>query len=92
MVDLSKLSQEQRWGLQFALKQFNEAEKQELTEQQYADRVFGMACDSWYSQLISAKKSMALELFDALSPEEQVALVAQLQIPDVLPGNFGDLV
>lgn len=88
IVDITKLSQEQRWGLQFALKQFNEAEQQSMTEQQYGDRVFGLACDSWYSQLVASKKAMALALFDALSPDEQMALVAQLQVPDVLPGNF----
>jgi hypothetical protein len=97
MVDLTKLSQEQKWGLSYATKLANDAtiasnlgkpsgeQKPLLTEQQYADSVFRGACDSYYASLLDFKKKNALQLFDALSPQQQAALVAQLQIPDVLP-------
>jgi hypothetical protein len=96
MVDLTKLSQEQRWGLAYATKLANDAtnasnlgepsgdQRPSLTEQQYADSVFRAACDSYYASLLDYKKKNALQLFDALSPQQQAALVAQLQIPDVL--------
>lgn len=85
IVDLTKLSQQQRWGLQFALLQSIQEGEPSRTEQQYADQVFALACESWYSQLIEAKKAKAFELFDALTPEQQAQLVEQLQIPDILP-------
>lgn len=37
-----------------------------------------------YSELISFKEQEALRMFRAKSPEEQEAIVKQLQIPDVL--------
>lgn len=86
IVDITKLSQEQRWGLQFALLQSIQDGEPVKTEQQYADQIFASACDSWYTRLVDAKKAKALEMFDALTPEQQAHLVEQLQIPDVLPG------
>lgn len=56
-----------------------------LTSQSYIDGVVRSACSSYYKQLIDFKKTNALAMFDALSPEQQAALVAQLNIPDVLP-------
>ena len=107
MIDLSQLTQEQRWGVDFACLEANkpivteneqitasnaslpEADKKPLkelfTSQSYLEHVIKSACDSYYKQLIDHKKKSALQMFDALSPEQQAALVAQLQIPDVLP-------
>lgn len=87
MIDLTELTQEQRWGLQFALLQSIQEGEPSKTEQQYADQVFALACDSWYAQLIEAKKAKAFELFDALTPEQQAQLVEQLQIPNMLPSQ-----
>jgi uncharacterized protein (DUF3084 family) len=56
-----------------------------FTAQSYLESVIRSACDSYYKQLLDYKKQNALAMFDALSPEEQAALVAQLGIPDVLP-------
>jgi len=107
MIDLSKLTQEQRWGVDFATLEANkpivteneqitasnaslpDADKKPLkqlfTAQTYIESVMRYACDSYYKQLIEFKKKNALAMFDALTPEQQAALVAQLQIPDVLP-------
>lgn len=87
MIDLTQLTQEQSWGLEFVVQQLNEGKpegEQPTTVQEYADSVFKSACDSYYSQLLKHKKDMALAMFDALSPEEQAALVAQLGVPDVV--------
>ncbi len=107
MIDLLQLTQEQRWGVDFATLEANkpiqteneqitqsnaslpEADKKPLkelfTSQSYLETVMRSACDSYYKQLIDFKKKSALQMFDSLSPEQQAALVAQLQIPDVLP-------
>lgn len=106
MVDLTQLTQEQRWGVDYACLKANElivAENQRITQenaslpddqkkplkplltsQLYIDSVVRSACDSYYKQLIDFKKTNALAMFDALTPEQQAALVAQLNIPDVL--------
>lgn len=98
MIDLTQLTQEQLWGLQYAVLKANEPiqaanenlpegedPKPLFTDASYAEMVFKSACDSYYQQLIAHKKQNALTMFDALSPEQQAALVAQLGIPDVLP-------
>lgn len=109
MIDLSELSQEQQWGVQYACMEANKPIQQEneqitqananlpegespkelkelFTDQTYLEHVIKSACDSYYKQLLEVKKKNALAMFDALSPAEQAALVAQLGIPDVLPG------
>jgi len=107
MIDLNQLTQEQRWGVDFATLEANkpiqteneqikasnasakQADKKPLKElftpQSYLESVMRSACDSYYKQLVDFKKKSALQMFDSLSPEQQAALVAQLQIPDVLP-------
>ena len=109
MIDLTQLTQEQRWGVDFATLEANKpivTENEQITAsnanlpvedqkplkdlftaQTYLEHVMKSACDSYYKQLIDYKKKNALAMFDALSPEQQAALVAQLQIPDVLPSN-----
>jgi hypothetical protein len=96
MIDLTNLTQEQQWGLTYATKLANEtieagnagkAENDQqplLSDSQYAENVFRGACDSYYVALVEAKKKSAFELFDALPPEQQAALLNQLQVPDVL--------
>ena len=97
-VDLSQLTQEQLWGLQYATLQANgpiqaanealpegEEPKPLFTDASYAEMIFKSACDSYYQQLVEHKKKSALQMFDSLTPEQQAALVQQLQIPDVLP-------
>ncbi len=98
MIDLTQLSQEQLWGLQFAVMQANapiqaandalpEGEEPQAlyTDASYAEMVFKSACNSYYQQLVDYKKKNALAMFDSLTPEQQAALVEQLGIPDVLP-------
>lgn len=105
MIDLTQLTQEQQWGVEYACLEANKpiqaeneatekanetAEEQKplkplYTPASYMEHVIRVACDSYYSQLVESKKKMALNLFDSLTPEQQQALVQQLQIPDVLP-------
>jgi hypothetical protein len=108
MIDLSQLTQQQLWGVEFVTLQANkpiQAENEQIeqsngnlpegeeakplkdlfTAQSYLESVIRSACDSYYKQLLDYKKQNALAMFDALSAEEQAALVAQLGIPDVLP-------
>lgn len=110
MIDLTELTQEQNWGVEYACMEANKPIQQEnsqieqananlpegespkelkvlFTPQTYIESVIKSACDSYYKQLVEVKKKNALAMFDALSPAEQAALVAQLGIPDVLPGN-----
>ncbi len=96
MIDVTQLTQEQQWGLAFAVQTANaaietanepkaEEDKQPLfTSASYAGVVMRSACDSYYQQLITFKKTNALAMFDALSSEEQAAIISQLGIPDVL--------
>lgn len=88
MIDLEQLTTEQRWGLQFATMQHNakiaEGEPT-LSEQQYADRIFSDACDSYFAALVRYKEQLALERVRQMSPSERDALIAQIQLPEVLP-------
>ena len=84
MIDLTKLSQEQLWGLAFATKQWNEGKEVKLSEQEYANKRFSDICNDDYKALLNYKTQMALAMFQAMSPEQQAALIAQLGIPDVL--------
>lgn len=105
MIDLTQLTQEQLWGVEYACLEANKpiqaeneaTEKADETADEakplkplytpasYLEHVIRVACDSYYAQLVESKKKMALNLFDSLTPEQQQALVQQLQIPDVLP-------
>jgi hypothetical protein len=54
------------------------------TEESYIQFVVGMATDDYYKQLLKFKEDNALKMFNSLSDQEKLALVAQLQIPDVV--------
>lgn len=107
MVDLTQLTQEELWGLQYARQTANEPIVQKnveiearnaalpegeqpepleelLTDQTYITGVLRKACQSYYKNLIARKEQLALDMFRALSPEEQAALVQQFQIPDII--------
>ncbi len=58
--------------------------KELFTEESYIQHVIKMAADDYYKQLLKYKESAALQMFNNLSEEEKAALVAQLQIPDVV--------
>lgn len=55
-----------------------------LTLEQFAVAKLCETADMGYQQLIAFKEQEALRLFRSKSPEEQAAIVAKLQIPDVL--------
>lgn len=81
------LSQEQTWGLQYATQEHNARLSEgdtPLTVEQFTETVVGQIADSHYRQLIAYKEKVALNMFRSLPPEQQEALVAQFQIPDVV--------
>lgn len=81
------ISQEQTWGLQYATQNHNAAlpeDAETLTVEQFTAMVVGQIADNHYRQLIQYKEQVALQMFRALPPEQQEALVAQFQIPDVI--------
>lgn len=54
------------------------------TVEEYALNRLAEMGDQGYSRLIAVKEQKALQMFRALPPAEQAALVAQFGIPDVL--------
>ena len=86
MIDISTFTQEQQWGLQFVTQRYNETieEENQLTVEEYTENMLKQASNSYYQQLIEFKTQNALAMFNALPAEQQEALVAQLQIPDVI--------
>lgn len=86
-MDLSKLTQEQLWGLQYATQNHNASLSEEvepLTVEQFTEKVVGEIANNHYQQLIQYKEQVALQMFRSLPTEQQEALVAQFQIPDVI--------
>lgn len=84
-----ELSQEQTWGLQYATQEHNARLAEgdtPLTVEQFTETVVKQIADNHYRQLIAYKEQLALNMFHSLSPEQQAALVAQFQIPDVIQG------
>lgn len=55
-----------------------------LTMEEYLMLRLQQIGDAGYATIIRIKEQRALEMFRALTPEQQAALVAQFQIPDVL--------
>lgn len=94
MIDTTKLTANELLGLQYATAKRNKADQEAftptddvpefvpMTEAQYAESVMRGAAQSWYAELMTKKKQMALEIFDGLDPEQQAALRQQLGIPD----------
>jgi hypothetical protein len=56
-----------------------------LTPEEFALRKLSESADMGYQQLLAAKEQEALRLFREKSPAKQAALLAQLNVPDVLP-------
>ena len=81
------LTQEQTWGLQYATQEHNARLSESdtpLAVEQFTEVVVGQIADNHYRQLIAYKEQVALTMFRSLPPEQQEALVAQFQIPDVI--------
>lgn len=85
MVDLTQLTQEEIWGLEFAVMRVNGADPENTTTvQEYADNLIRGSAQTHYSELIEYKTQVALNMFQSLTIEQQNQLIQQLQIPDVL--------
>jgi len=83
------ITQEQLWGLQFGTQEHNERLPEGgtvLSVEEFTAKVVGEIADIRYHQLITHKEQLALQMFRALPPEQQAALVAQFEIPDVIKG------
>jgi len=92
MVDLTQLSEEQNWGLEYAVQLQNEnlPEEEQINVQDFINQVVRDIGDNHYRNLIQYKESLALQMFRSLSKPEQEALVAQFQIPDVIKKDKKD--
>lgn len=84
MVDLTQLSEEQIWGLEYALQLHNQNLEEKVLLQDFVDQIVKDVADNHYRNLIQYKESVALQMFRSLSKEQQEGLVAQFQIPDVI--------
>jgi len=86
-MELPTLTKEQLWGLQYATQNHNASlpeDAEKLSVEQFTEKVVGEIANSHYHQLIQYKEQVALQMFRSLPPEQQEALVAQFQIPDVI--------
>lgn len=82
-----QLTQEQRWGFEYAAKLRNDtpdATKTDWTGQEIALQMLGQIADGLYLELKDAKWNIARQMFDSAPPEQQTALLQQFGIPDVL--------
>ncbi len=86
MIDLSQLTQDQRWGLQFVVMQENASggRDEPWTEEAYLKNVICGACDSYYQQLLEHKQKVTIETFYSLSVEQQSSILSQLGVQDIL--------
>ena len=85
MVDLQQLTQEQRWGLLYAVQQWNVANPEDqLDEQTYINRVVTEACNSYYGELLKVKTEVAVANFQSATPEVQAQVFDLLDVPDIV--------
>ena len=99
MIDISKLTQEQLWGLEFVVSQRNaeiktrndailEKSKQEpeplFTRAEYLESIIRLTCESWYGECLKFKEQMATNAAKQLPPETLQALFQQFGVPDAV--------
>ena len=99
MIDISKLTQEQLWGLEFVVSQRNaeikaqndaipENSEQEpkplYTRAGYLEFVIRSTCDSYYSECLKHKEQMATDAAKQLPAEALQALFQQFGVPDAV--------
>ena len=88
-----ELSESQERGLGFACDQANAVARQNLTpeqlesfvpetREQYAQRIFSGACDSYDAQRASEFERQKVEAFRALPPEQQAKVLAAIDTPE----------
>jgi len=102
MIDLSKLNIYQQWGLAHACRLANDSasasnavlpegtDPQPLaTVQEYAERIFSGMCNSYWAQCqeYGLREQVVPKLMQ-LTLEEQFALRAQYEIPNVIPDEY----
>lgn len=90
MIDLEQLTEQQRWGLQFATLEANEQRGPNtpaIGEAEYAENVFRSACETYYAALLKRKQQIAIERFETLTAQQQTELLMVLQVPDILPAE-----
>jgi hypothetical protein len=101
MIDLTKLSQFQQWGLAHVTRLANEEiERQNATKrdeektplftvQTYADKVFSDVCNSYWNQCQEfGLREQIIPKLVSLPFEQQYQLRAQYNIPNVIPDEY----
>lgn len=99
MIDLTKLSQEQMWGLEFVVSQRNaeiKARNDAITEDSeqkptplftrssYLEFVIKSSCDDYYRQCLAHKEKTNLDLAKQLPPEVIQNLLEQFGGKDAI--------
>lgn len=99
MIDISKLTQEEIWGLEFVVAQRNreiraanaaipEGSKQQptplYTRASYLEFVLRNACQSWYKECEAFKEKMATSAARQLPTETLESLFQQFGVPDAI--------
>lgn len=91
LVDITKFTQEQLWGIQYARQLWNEGEfgeligkRDPLTTQEFADFALQQLANQKYAELIAKKEKMILEMARQLPQETIDGLLAQFNVPPVI--------
>lgn len=99
MIDITKLTQEQLWGLEFVVSQRNaeikarndaipEGSGQEpeplFTRAGYLESIIQSTCESWYGECLKFKEQMATNAAKQLPSETLQALFQQFGVPDAV--------
>ena len=98
MIDVTKLTQEQLWGLEFVVSQANAQIKSRNdaildSDQQpeplhtragYLEMVIRSACDSYYSECLKYKEQQSVNAAKQLPPEVLQTLFQQFGVPNAI--------
>jgi hypothetical protein len=85
MIETTTFTTEQQWGLAFVTQRHNaENPSDQVTPEQYAERVLKAACDSYWVALVEYKKTLTVQAFNAASQEQQEQVFQILGVPDVV--------
>lgn len=97
MIDITKLTQEELWGLMYVTQQRNLEIKSKndtlpegaptepyITVTQYITEVLKSTFQSYYKLCVDAKVQNTIQGFMSLPPEQQAEKVQQLNIKDII--------
>jgi hypothetical protein len=85
MIDTTKFTDEQQWGLAFVTQQHNATNPDDqVTPEQYAERILRAACNSYWMELVEHKKALTVEAFNSAPPEKQEQVFQILGVGNVV--------